>query len=154
VSTMQSSRVEPAGGAQVRPRRIGAVVVGCFFLCTAGVHVGIVMADPRFYAPFGDAALLGFVQRGWSEVFMAHPAAWGLAVAAGEALLGALLVVGGRAARVGWVGVLTFTVLLMLFGFGFWLWSVPALGVLGWLAWRDRRLAVPVAKGSEKGGTP
>jgi len=120
-----------------RPARAGAVAVGGFFLCTAGVHVGIVMADPRFYAPFGDAALFAFVRQGWSDVFMAHPAAWGLAVALGEALMGALLLVGGRAARVGWVCVLAFTALLMLFGFGFWLWSVPALLVLGALAVRD-----------------
>jgi hypothetical protein len=74
---------------------------------------------------------------------MAHPAAWGLAVAAGEATLGALLLAGGRAALVGWVGVLTFTVLLMLFGYGFWLWSVPALAVLGSLAARDWALEGP-----------
>jgi hypothetical protein len=126
---------EPAEVA--RPSRLGAVVVGCFFLCTASVHVGIVMADPGFYGSFGDAALFGLVRRGWSELFMAHPASWGLAVAAGEAVLGALLLLGGRAARVGWIGVLTFHVLLMLFGYGFWLWSVPALALFGWLAARD-----------------
>jgi hypothetical protein len=137
MSTTQGSRGGPIELTVAQPRRIGALVVGGFFLCTAGVHVGIVMADPHFYASFGDAALVGFVRTGWSDVFMAHPAAWGLAVAAGEATLGALLLVGGRAARVGWVGVLTFTALLMLFGYGFWLWSLPALAVLGWLAARD-----------------
>ena len=121
-----------------RSERAGAVAVGGFFLCTAGVHVGIVMADPQLYASFGDAALFGFVRQGWSDVFMAHPAAWGLAVALGEAVMGALLLVGGRAARVGWACVLAFTALLMLFGFGFWLWSLPALLVLGVVAARDR----------------
>ena len=39
--------------------------------------------------------------------------------------------------RIGWVGVLTFHVLLMLFGLGFWLWSVPAIALLLYLARRD-----------------
>lgn len=38
---------------------------------------------------------------------------------------------------VGWVGVLLFQVLLMLFGLGFWLWSLPAIAMLLWLARRD-----------------
>ena len=140
MSTTQGRPARPVELAVVRPRRLGATIIGCFFLCTAGVHVGIVMADPHFYAAFGDRALFGFVRSGWSDVFMVHPAAWGLAVAAGEASLGALLLVGGPAARVGWVGVLTFTVLLTLFGYGFCLWSVPALVVLGWVASRDLAL--------------
>ncbi len=37
----------------------------------------------------------------------------------------------------GWVGVLLFQVLLMLFGPGFWLWSLPAIALLVWLARRD-----------------
>ena len=41
------------------------------------------------------------------------------------------------ALTVGWVGVLLFHVLLMLFGPGFWLWSVPALALLLFLARRD-----------------
>ena len=41
-----------------------------------------------------------------------------------------------------WYGVLAFHLLLMLFGFGFWLWSIPALVVLVWLARRD-----PVMRG-------
>jgi hypothetical protein len=103
----------------------------------AGVHLGLVAADPSVYRHFADEALFGFVRSGWREVFMADPAFWGLCVMAGELILGALLLVGGRAATVGWVGVLTFHVLLMLFGPGFWLWSVPAVVLLLFLARRD-----------------
>ena len=69
---------------------------------------------------------------------MAHPAVWCLLLAAGELLIGTLLMVGGRAARWGWGGAIGFHVLLMLFGFGFWLWSVPALVALVVLARNDR----------------
>ena len=112
-------------------------LVGCFFVMMAGVHLGLVAADPSVYRHFADEALFGFVRTGWREVFMADPAFWGLCVMTGELILGALLLVGGRVATVGWVGVLTFHVLLMLFGPGFWLWSVPAVALLLFLARRD-----------------
>lgn len=121
-----------------RPRRAWErSLVGCFFVMMAGVHLGLVAADPGIYRHFADDALFGFVRSGWREVFMADPAFWGLCVMAGELVLGALLLIGGRAATVGWVGVLTFHVLLMLFGPGFWLWSVPAVALLLFLARRD-----------------
>jgi hypothetical protein len=72
-----------------------------------------------------------------TDIVMAHPAIWGLLLAAGEAALGALLLVGGRAAKFGWIGVASFHLLLMLFGFGFWLWSVPALTIVIPLLARD-----------------
>jgi hypothetical protein len=95
-----------------------------------GVHIGIVAADTETYRHFADGALFGLVRTGWSEVFMATPVVWGLLLAAGEVLMGSLLLRGGRPARVGWGCVVLFQMLLMLFGWGFWAWSVPALYVL------------------------
>ena len=103
----------------------------------SGVHLGIALAHPQSYEHFAEESYLGFVRTGWSEVFMAHPRFWGLLLMAGELALGALLVVGGRAARAGWAGVITFHVLLMLFGWWVWVWSVPALVVLVLLARHD-----------------
>lgn len=120
-----------AAGTRVR------LLVGGFFLTMAGVHLGIVAAGPSAYRHFADAGLFGFVRTGWAEVFMAAPAFWGLCLFAGEATLGALLLVGGRAARAGWVGVVLFHLLLMLFGVGVWLWSVPVLLLLVPMAVRD-----------------
>lgn len=117
----------------------GARAVGGFFLFTAGIHLGLVAADTEVYRPFADAALFGFVRDGWDSVFMAHPTVFGLLLMAGELTLGLLLLAGGRAARAGWVGVITFHLLLMLFGFGIWLWSVPAIAVLVDLQRRDAR---------------
>jgi hypothetical protein len=119
------------------PQRTAGRTVGGFFLFTGGAHAGIVFADPEAYRHFADEALFGFVSEGWAEVFMAAPAFWGLCLSLGEATLGVLLLVGGTAAKIGWVGVVTFHVLLMLFGFGIWLWCVPALVVLLALARRD-----------------
>jgi hypothetical protein len=120
--------------------------VGCFYLFTAGVHLGIVAADTEFYRSFAATSPWRFVRDGWSSVFMAQPTSWGLALMAGEAALGVLLLRGGRAARVGWVGVITFNLLLMIFGWGFLFWTVPVLVLLVPVARADwPRLAAPAA---------
>ena len=67
---------------------------------------------------------------GWSVVFMAHPSVWGLVIAAGETMLGLFLITGGMWARIGWVAVIAFHLALLLLGWGYWLWSVPALAFL------------------------
>lgn len=51
-----------------------------------------------------------------NEVFMANPRVWGLTVAAGELMLGLLLLRGGPAAKVGCLGVIGFHLALVLFG--------------------------------------
>jgi hypothetical protein len=38
--------------------------VGSFYLLTGGVHLGIAAANPAFYRPFADRALLPFVRDG------------------------------------------------------------------------------------------
>jgi len=125
-----------AGTTRAR-RPVGRQVVGGFYLTMGGVHLGLVSADAQVYRHFADRGLFAFVRDGWQHVVMAEPAVWGLLLMAGELTLGVLLLVGGRAARWGWAGVILFQVLLMLFGFGFWLWSIPALVLLVVLARRD-----------------
>ena len=131
-----TTRTDPLTAAAHRPPAL-TTGVGGFFTCMGGVHVGLVAADTSVYEPFADGALFGFVRTGWSEVFMAAPAVWALLLAAAEITVGVLLLVGGRAARVGWVATIVFHLLLMLFGFGIWLWSVPAIAFLAWAARRD-----------------
>ena len=105
-------------------------VTGGLFLVTGGVHLGIVAAGTRFYEHFADRGLFAFVREGWADIFMAAPVFWGLCLMAGEIVLGTCLLAGGRWARFGWLGVIAFHLLLMLFGVGIWAWSLPALAVL------------------------
>ena len=121
----------PRPGAVTRTAQPGAVgrVVGSLFLWTSGIHVGLVAADTERYRAFADGAL-PFVREAWSDVFMAHPALWGLAVALGELLIGLATLQGGRWTVLGLSGAIAFHLCLMLFGWGFWLWSVPVLAVL------------------------
>lgn len=121
-----------------RRPRLTRKVVGGFYLSMGGVHLGIVAANPLFYAPFAHSAHFAFVRSAWSQIFMAHPSLWGLALAAGETTIGVFLLTGGKWARFSWVAVIAFHLALMLFGWGIWLWSVPALAFLIPAARSDR----------------
>lgn len=102
------------------------LAAGAFYMFTSGIHVGIVMTDSQKYDGVADGAWLGFVSSGWSDVFMANPTFWGLMVAAGELVLGVLLLGGGRSSKLGWAGIITFQWLLVLLGWGYLVWTVPA----------------------------
>jgi hypothetical protein len=131
VTTTLPSRTSPDAVPSGRTRAsVVRRLVGGFYLVMGGINAGIVAADAEVYRTFADESFWPFVTDAWRSVVMAHPVGWILALAAGEVALGLLLLRGGPAARVGWVGVITFHVLLMSFGFGFWLWCVPALLVL------------------------
>ena len=128
--------------------------VGGFYLVMGGINAGIVLGDPETYRTFADGSWSSFVTDAWREVVMAHPLAWILLLGAGEVTLGVLLLRGAHAARIGWVGVIVFHVLLMSFGVGFWLWSVPALAVLVPSARADwPALATPPAPRPRASGT-
>ena len=131
----------PGWPATPRHRALARPLVRGLYLVTGGVHLGLVAADPQVYRDFAHAGLFAFVRDGWDQIVMAHPAVWGLLLMAGEITLGTLLLVGGRAAPWGWAGVIAFHVLLLPFGFGVWLYAVPALVVLVLLARHD--LAAP-----------
>ena len=133
-------------------RHWGGPVVGGFYLVMGGVHLGLVAADPETYRHFADAGLFAFVRDGWQEIFMAHPEVFGMMLMAGEIVLGILLLHGGRAATIGWAGVIVFHLLLMLFGFGVWAWCLPAVALLTYLARRDTttpwaRIPTPAVSG-------
>jgi hypothetical protein len=132
-----TTTLRPRPVTNVRRTPPGRAVVGCFFLVMGGVHLGLVAADPAIYEHFADQALFDFVRVGWREIVMAAPAVYGLLLMAGEVTAGTLLLLGGRPARAGWAAVIAFHLLLLVFGWGFWLWSVPALAVLVPLARRD-----------------
>lgn len=129
---------------------LSAHLVGCFFVWTSGIHVGIVAAGTDFYEPFAERPLFGWVAVGWREVFMAAPVVWGLAVAAGELAIGLCLLSPARTPRLaGWGAAIAFQVCLMLFGWGFWAWSVPALLLLVPSARADTR-SVALSHGTKE----
>ena len=131
----------PAGPGTALALRTG---FGLLFVWCSGVHVGIVSAHPQLYRHVADGAWFPGIRWAWQNVFMGSPAFWGLAVAVGELAIGALLLAGrrgGPAGRAGLSGAVGFHVGLMLLGWGFWMWAVPALALLA-RAWTGGRLKV------------
>ena len=125
VATRRDTRATRATRARTIRRFVGG-----FYLTMGGINAGIVFADPQTFRHFADGAYLDFVTRQWNDIVMANPSFWGLLLAAGEILIGTLLLQDGPWARIGWAGVLAFHTLLMLFGPGTWLWCIPVLAVL------------------------
>ncbi|WP_019875247.1 hypothetical protein [Sporichthya polymorpha] len=123
----------------VEDRRAGAVRIafGLLFLWASGVHVGIVSGDPAIYGPVADGSWVPGILSAWQDIFMAHPAFWGLMIALGEFAIGAALLTGGPLTPFGVAGAALFHVGLMTLGWGYWLWAVPALLILLILG-RDR----------------
>jgi hypothetical protein len=134
-----------SGRAATRSPALGAppIVVrartslAALYLASAGVHVTLAALHPAAYQGFADAALLPAVERGWHDVFMADPEACAMTLALAEALLASALLIGGWWRRAGYAGVIAFTLALTVFGWGFWLWSGPALAVIVPLAIAD-----------------
>lgn len=116
---------------QVRhPDRLGRNLrYGIALLYAAGavVHVLLGTFRPQSYRSFADESVLSFVRDGWHDVFMAQPRAWALMLAAGEAVIAVLLL---EWRVLGYVVVVLFTAALVLFGWGFLLWSAPFLAVV------------------------
>ena len=112
-------------------------VIGGFFLVMAGINIGLVVVDGSVYRHFAEGGLFEFVSTGWRTIVMEHPGFWIGLLAAGELAIGAAILAGSRWARAGYAAAVTFQLALMLFGWGFWVWSVPAITVLT-LAVRSR----------------
>ena len=128
---------ETSQGRGPRSRPGISTAVGGFYLAMAGVNAGLAIGNAAVYRHFADHGLFGFVRTGWAEIVMANPALWAALLAAGEVCLGVALLLGGSIARWGWVGVLVFHVLLLLFGWGDWAYAVPALVTFWALARHD-----------------
>ena len=146
----ETATAQRSAESDARGRHWGGPVIGGFYLSMGGVHLGLVAAGTETYRHFADAGLFEFVRDGWQEIFMAQPVVFGLLLMAGETALGILLLLGGRWASVGWAGAIAFHLLLMLFGFGIWLWCIPALAALVVLARKDTSTIWSETKGAQR----
>jgi hypothetical protein len=121
----------------------GRTTLAALYVASAGVHCVLVATNPEAYRDFADHAVAPFVATAWHDVFMSDPTAWGLTVALAEVLLASALLIGGGWRRLGYAGVIAFNLALTLFGWGFWLWSAPALLLIVPLALADGLLRRP-----------
>jgi hypothetical protein len=121
---MATHSATPAASATVwRAIHWGFVAL---FAAGACVHVFLALTAADSYAAFADAAFFNWTYHGWQNIFMANPTLWALLLAAAELTIAVVLV---KAPLIGYLAVIAFHLALMLFGWGFWLWSVPALAI-------------------------
>ena len=133
VATLTTSRPAAALASQHLPRRVarlGRLALGVMFAGGAAVHVAIVVTGTETYRHFADTAFIPFVKQAWLSVFMPHAALLGLLLAAFELAIGLLILAGARKTTLGLVAAIAFHLGLMLFGWGFWFWSVSMLVML------------------------
>lgn len=119
-----------------RPRQrtmadVGRIAFAGLFLGGSLVHLVLGLFAADSYEPFADGALVAIARDTWTDVFLAHPTAWALALAALELAIGSMLLRRRGLFRTAGYGLaIAFHLALMAFGWGYWLWTLPALLVL------------------------
>lgn len=110
---------------------VGRVAWGVVYVGGGITHFGLSAFNTDAYTRFTEwAGPPTWVQGAWDSVFMAHPSVYASLIGAYELATGALLLRGGRAALWGLCAALAFHVALMFFGFGIWLYCLPAMALL------------------------
>jgi hypothetical protein len=114
-------------GRRTWARYLGRVAVGLLFLVGGALAHLVNLATGVSYARFADPAWFGWVSDSWRAVVVPRQV-WfiGLLVVF-EAVVGALVLSGGRRTRLGLAGVIAFYLLLWLFG---WMEAVWCLVML------------------------
>jgi hypothetical protein len=129
-----------------RARYVGRVAVGVLMLVGGATFNAVNLALGQTYADFADQAHFGWVTGAWRAVVAPnHYLFIGLLVAF-EAIVGVLILSGGRRTQVGLIGAIGFHLALWLFGWGITVYSLLMLPALVLLLRAERRAAtVPAA---------
>lgn len=129
MTTLRHVRHRHGVAAWVPPLRL---LFGGMFVLGSAANLLLVSAHRGVYSAFADDALFGFVRTSWSSVVAGAPAPAIGALAFFECVVGLLVLFGSpRLALVGAGLMAAFHLALMTFGWGFWIWCVPMLVLLG-----------------------
>jgi hypothetical protein len=112
-----------------RPRALktGRISLGLLMLVGGAVVNGYYFATGVDYGDFADHSMLTYVTDTWRSVVAPHQGFFIGLLIAFEAVVGGLVLIGGRAAVMGMVAIIGFHVGLMFFGWAFWIWSIPMM---------------------------
>ena len=124
-----------------RARYVGRVAVGVLMLVGGATFNAVNIALGQTYADFADQAHFGWVTAAWRAVVAPnHYLFIGLLVAF-EAIVGVLILSGGRRTQIGLIGAIGFHLALWLFGWGVTVYSLLMLP--GWCCCCVRNDALP-----------
>jgi hypothetical protein len=104
---------------------------GGLFLAGSAVHVALVSGWPHVYDSFADGSYCSFIEHAWRSALVPNVRVLIPLLAAFEAAVG-FLTLARRARRIGIACAIGFSMALMLFGWGFWVWSLPVIGLLAY----------------------
>jgi hypothetical protein len=99
------------------------------FLAGAATHVILVTVRPGSYNAFADGSWWSFVTHAWRSVLVPNVYYLIPLLAAYEFAVG-LLILSQAHRRIGIAAAVAFNATLLLFGWGFCLWSVPVIAAL------------------------
>jgi hypothetical protein len=107
--------------------KVGRVALGLLMLVGGAAVNAYYLSTGVDYGDFADRSMLGFVTDTWQSVVAPSQGVFIGALIAFEAVVGVLVLMGGRPAAAGMIAIMGFHVGLMFFGWAFWVWSVPML---------------------------
>lgn len=129
MSITQNSAGHPV---RLRPRdsnRWWARAFGGLFLAGAATHVILVTIRPSSYDSFADGSWWPFIAHAWRSVLVPNVHVFISLLVLFEAAVG-LLILNGAYRRIGIAAAIAFSTALILFGWGFYLWSLPVIALL------------------------
>lgn len=131
--------------------QVGVYAVSALWVLGGAIVNGLFLAGGDNYSGFADGASTSFVRDTWESLVVPnHSLFIGLLIAY-EALAGVLVLIPGRIRQAALLSLIAFDVLLLSFGWGYLVWSVPMVVALT-LLWREGRSPYVVG-GSRAGST-
>jgi hypothetical protein len=107
---------------------VGRLALGVFYLVAGAMVHGFYLATGSSYGTFADAAHVSFMRTAWHSVVAPNQTLFIGLLIGFEAAVGVLVLMGGRKAQLGMVGILGMQACLLLFG-----WLLTVSGRSCWL---------------------
>jgi uncharacterized membrane protein YphA (DoxX/SURF4 family) len=122
-----------------RATRTGRLAVAVLYLAAGALVNAVFVASGEDYADFANSAYIPFVRDTWRSLVVPNHDLFISLLILFEAIVGLLVLSGGKRTRVGLAAAIAFHVALLSFGWGFYLWSIPMIGALSLLLRAERQ---------------
>ena len=129
MNAVQTGPRAPAPSRRRVPNRWWANAFGGMFLAGAAAHIVLVATRPAAYNSFADGSWWPLVAHAWRSVLVPGVQYLIPLLIVFECIVG-MLILGRAHRRLGIAAAIAFNAALILFGWGFCLWSIPVIALL------------------------